>query len=305
MFPDFLVIGGQKCGTSWLQDNLSSHPQVWLPPTKEVHYLDKGNDPLLKRLFGTSKRMRKARAHVASECRKWLSGGGSSGLNWAMHYWLYRRDDRWYGSLFPDLPGKITGEICPGYALMRGSEVERAVKLMPHVKVVYLLRNPVERSWSYAAQYFSSPRRKGRYGSANRVPEAVLKAFLVEDARGHSDYISALEAWQGRVPEDRMMVRYFDELEENPHALFTQILNFLGVDTSSSAIPPTVDENRRASRGAKAPIEYRMFLAQLHRNQLEALDARLGSVWTRKWLEEATGLIATSELTRPQISATR
>lgn len=219
MLPKFLVIGGQKCGTSWLQDNLSCHSQIWLPPIKEVHYLDKGNDPLLNRLFGTSKRMKKARAHVAYECRKWLSGGDSSGLRWSLNYWLAHRDDQWYGSLFPDLPGKIPGEICPGYALMRGSEVERVVKLMPQIKVIYLLRNPIDRAWSYAAQYFSSARRKGHYGSATRVPESVLKEFLVEDAKGHSDYVSALEAWQGFVPANRMMVRYFDELEEDPRAV--------------------------------------------------------------------------------------
>lgn len=292
MFPRFLVIGGQKCGTSWLQDNLSGHHQIWLPPTKEVHYLDKGNDPLLKRLFGTSKRMRKARAHVSQEFGKWLSGEGTSGLGWALNYWLAPRNDRWYGSLFPDIAGKIPGEICPGYALMRGDEVARAARLMPDVKVIYLLRNPVERGWSYAAQYFSSPRRKGRHGSATNVPEAVLKDFLAEDARGHSDYISALEAWQAYIPADRMMVRYFDELEENPRALFTQILDFLAIDSSAAAIPAGIGENRRASRGSKAPDQYRTYLAQLHLPQLEALDARLGSTWTNIWLDEARELVS-------------
>ena len=75
MFPDFLVIGGQKCGTTWLQDNLEQHPQIWLPPTKEVHYFDRGNPPLLKRLFSTTKRMKKARGHFISELGPALSSG--------------------------------------------------------------------------------------------------------------------------------------------------------------------------------------------------------------------------------------
>jgi hypothetical protein len=290
MFPDFLVIGGQKCGTSWLQDNLSSHPQVWLPPIKEVHYLDKGSDHLLKRLFGTTKRMKKARAHVAREFRGWLSGSDSSDLKWAVNYWLAPRNDEWYGRLFPRLQGRIAGEICPGYALMRGSEVDRVAALMPSVKIVYLLRNPVERSWSYAAQYFSSPRRKGSYGGAEKVPDEILKNFLTEDAKGHSDYLSALEAWQTRFPATQMMLGYFDELENDPRALFIRVLNFLAIESGSSAIPPAISENRRASRGSKAPIEYRIFLARLHLDQLKALHDRLGSEWTRQWLVEALEL---------------
>lgn len=40
MYPDFLVIGAQKAGTSWLYRNLKYHKQVWLPPVKELHYFD-------------------------------------------------------------------------------------------------------------------------------------------------------------------------------------------------------------------------------------------------------------------------
>lgn len=30
--PHFLVIGGRRCGTTWLQENLSEHPEVFIPP---------------------------------------------------------------------------------------------------------------------------------------------------------------------------------------------------------------------------------------------------------------------------------
>ncbi len=303
MYPDFLVIGGQKCGTSWLQDNLAGHPQVWLPPTKEVHYLDRGNDSLLKRLFGTTKRMKKARAHAVRQFREWLSGSGTSGLKWALNYWLAPRDDEWYRGLFPSMPGRISGEICPGYALLRGAEVERVRAIMPGAKVVYLLRNPMERSWSYAAQYFSSPRRKGRFGGVDKVPESVLKNFLIEDAKGHSDYLGALEAWQSRYSGGRMLVGYFDELESNPRALFLRVLDFLSIDTGPSSIPHAVDQNRRAGRGSKAPMEYRVFLASLHLSQLKALHKRLQSTWTAQWLEEALELTGGGEAPMAELEA--
>ena len=39
-FPDFLGIGAQKAGTSWLHKNLRCHPQIYMPKTKELHYFD-------------------------------------------------------------------------------------------------------------------------------------------------------------------------------------------------------------------------------------------------------------------------
>ncbi len=38
--PDFLVIGAQKAGTTWLHHNLRLHPQIWMPEG-EVHYFDR------------------------------------------------------------------------------------------------------------------------------------------------------------------------------------------------------------------------------------------------------------------------
>jgi hypothetical protein len=39
--PDFLGIGAQKAGTSWLHANLAQHPRVRFPAGKEVHFWDR------------------------------------------------------------------------------------------------------------------------------------------------------------------------------------------------------------------------------------------------------------------------
>ena len=41
--PDFLCVGAQKGGTSWLYRQLEPHPDFWMPPMKELHYLDNLN----------------------------------------------------------------------------------------------------------------------------------------------------------------------------------------------------------------------------------------------------------------------
>jgi hypothetical protein len=36
--PNFLIIGAQKCGTSWLHTHLSAHPEVFLPAQKDLEF---------------------------------------------------------------------------------------------------------------------------------------------------------------------------------------------------------------------------------------------------------------------------
>jgi hypothetical protein len=40
-FPDFLGIGAQKAGTTWLYEMLRHHPDLYLASPKEVHYFDR------------------------------------------------------------------------------------------------------------------------------------------------------------------------------------------------------------------------------------------------------------------------
>ena len=41
MLPNFLVIGGEKCGTSWLYDVLLRHSDIYLPDTKELGFFNR------------------------------------------------------------------------------------------------------------------------------------------------------------------------------------------------------------------------------------------------------------------------
>ena len=158
MFPDFLGIGAQKSGTTWLYQNLAAHPQIWMPPVKELHYLDHKPQSLPVRLVSRKNFLRKAKVHLRQNLIATLKGEPDADLDWAMRYCLGRRTDEWYGALFPKIEGKISGEVCPGYARVGLVDVEHVHRLMPNAKVIYLIRNPVERAWSALAMHFRKPR---------------------------------------------------------------------------------------------------------------------------------------------------
>lgn len=39
--PDYLIIGAQKAGTTWLWSLFRDHPQIRIPPKKEIHFFDR------------------------------------------------------------------------------------------------------------------------------------------------------------------------------------------------------------------------------------------------------------------------
>lgn len=41
MLPNFLIIGVPRGGTTWLQGNICTHPEIFMPSKKEIHFFDR------------------------------------------------------------------------------------------------------------------------------------------------------------------------------------------------------------------------------------------------------------------------
>ncbi|UZS00179.1 sulfotransferase domain-containing protein [Chondrinema litorale] len=56
--PNFLIIGAPRAGTTWIDKNIRCHPEIYLPPKKEVHFFDnnyeKGVDYYMSNFDGVS-----------------------------------------------------------------------------------------------------------------------------------------------------------------------------------------------------------------------------------------------------------
>ena len=84
--PDFLGIGAQKSGTTWLHHNLSQHPGVWMPPVKELHYFDHPHrTPSVALLPLAGWQARRARKEIP---RIWYSRREPAILRWHLRFLL-------------------------------------------------------------------------------------------------------------------------------------------------------------------------------------------------------------------------
>ena len=281
MYPDFLGIGAQKSGTTWLHDNLARHPQIWLPPVKELHYLDHPPPHLPKRLFGRTQYLSSGRALLRRRLREALRGGSRDDLAWAARYCLYPRSDAWYESLFPRIDGTMAGEICPGYARLEEAQVAHIHDLMPHARIIYLIRNPMERAWSALAMHF----RKDRFAGVDSYPEAEVEARLRSPKHArHSDFSRNLTAWEAHFPPEQIFIGFFDDLCENPRALLKQVLGFLQVDSGEDLLPPDVNDRSNPGRGERIPARFEKVRARVLADEVRSIHRRFGNVHTGRWL---------------------
>lgn len=281
MFPDFLGIGAQKAGTTWLHENLSKQPEIWLPPVKELHFLDHDPASLTARLIGRTSHRRLSRQHFFATARGALSRQASwSDVQGAYRLAYGRQSMEWYESLFPRTPGLVCGEICPGYARMSSERIRAIHERGPRTKIIYMLRDPIDRAWSALAMHF----RKN--GIVVGVPETEIeRRFASERSRAHNEYTRNITAWTDVFPEEQIFFGFFEEIAEDPHRFLGRIFDFLDVGGPIAAADPYNRVN--AGKGEVMPLPIKRVLAAALLPEAEFLNARFSNDYTRRWLEHA------------------
>ena len=128
-YPDFVGIGAQKAGTTWLGHNLQLHPEIWMPGIKELHYFNERiNDPknpisrLYAKITGEGTVNRRWRRQVRSRLQRHRNRFSREEFLWDLKYYAGAPGDGWYASLFEPGRGKVKGEITPAYSTLGRDE---------------------------------------------------------------------------------------------------------------------------------------------------------------------------------------
>lgn len=283
--PGFLGIGAQKAATTWLDRCLRRHPSLWLPPIKELHYFDDpgARRPVLGRGWAGRRLRRELPARLRADAR-FLDWGG---LRWDARYFFGRRDDEWYLSLFPGDPASVAGEITPDYSVLDAAAVARVHRLLPEVKLIFLMRDPIDRSWS---QIRMDVARDGR--RVREVPPDELIGLARSDRIARrSDYVRTLRNWGSHYAQERFFIAFLEDIRARPEDVLADLFGFLGVDPAAEVGSAFVRRRVHARRGEDpVPPALELELARLHVDGLRALEARFGG-HARGWLDRAERLL--------------
>ena len=261
--PDFLCIGAHKGGTTWLYQQLDSHPDFWMPPFKELHYFDQLSN--VER--ASSPRCRDERDLRFLESIKNLS---------AKPY----IDLEHYARLFEAKGSLLSGDISPNYSTLSNEVIRQVAGYFPTLKVIFLARDPVERVWSH----LSMEVRYHQIESFDVTNIDEVNRNLVRRGLLLRSYPSAVVArWKRHVQPDRFRIYFFDDLQGNPTELRRSILRFLDADPAKRGSRAMADYNGWAGV-EKLPLtdEVRSHLARFFKKELKTCAARLGGP-ARDW----------------------
>jgi hypothetical protein len=243
--PHFVGVGAPRSGTSWLFEVLSRHPALWLPPVKELHYFD---EPVRSKRYYNYLRMRL------------ISGlwGRRPLSRFDFLYFLRHRSDDWYCGLFAPARcrGLITGEITPAYSTLSEGELDRLRVVNPDVKLIYIMRDPVLRSWSAVMKL---QRKLGRSG-APTAAEAIRHARS-EGISRRSSYLNCIERLERVFSPHQIFYGFFEQLAETPANLVGDILEFVGAERGDVKYLLPRGPVNVAAAGRKPPLEFSRALA--------------------------------------------
>jgi hypothetical protein len=291
LYPDFIGIGAQKSGTTWLHRNLQLHPQIWIPTRKEIHYFDeKINDPpnflsrMLRKVFGGRVVDHRWRRQLRSRIKRYLNGTSKEGLLWDLRYYFGKPGDGWYASLFEPGRGSVVGEITPEYSILDRSAIAHVRELMPEAKIIFMMRNPIERAWSQAVMSFD--RKTNDIAS---VEDARLyRSFDREGSQSRTDYLRTLEIWGSFYPPERIFIGFLEDVHFFPDLLLRRLYNFLEVEESAGY---RVKKRKVHSRAVeRMPTRFAAYLARSYHEQISELDERFGG-YASFWLYCADRLV--------------
>jgi Sulfotransferase family len=267
MYASFLGVGAQRAATTWLHHSLRRHPDLWLPPAKELHYFDwmAAGPSLIDRLTSENRLAMLWRQRVRGELRSALRRADLARIRREMSYELLPPSDSRYLGMFHSAGRRVAGEITPAYSLLSDSEVKRVAALLPDARVIIMLRNPIGRAWSQVQLDMG-----GRPPSLDFAMDHVASTDSLE--RGN--YPAILDRWLDHFPRERVFVGFVDEARTRPAELIRAVVEFLGVDPERMVAPLPGPIN--ASGVTTIPTALAVDLARRYAAVLEEMSLRLG-----------------------------
>ena len=208
IFPDFYLIGAQKCGTSALYDYLVQHPSIHPCNTKEPRFFDKYYD---------------------------------RGINWYKSSFPFTFQKKIETKLFNKK--FLTGEATERY--FEHPHAPQRIKLVtPKSKFIALLRNPIDRAYSHYNMRYGSKkevlsfeqainsekdRTKDEFDRMLKNEDYYSKDYFHHSYLERGIYVDKLKRWMNVFPKEQFLILNSEDFFKDPHTTYNQVLKFLNL----------------------------------------------------------------------------
>jgi hypothetical protein len=214
-FPNLFIIGAMKAGTSSLHEYLHQHPEIFMARFKEPQFFA---------------------PHTTRTGYRWGQGNPypEPGADWYLRLFAGAGDV------------KYAGESSVSYTArpwVTGCE-KRIWEFNPEARLIYILRDPIERTLSHYWYFVADGREDcDMLTAVRRKPDYVARSY----------YAMQLRPYLETFGRDRVYLMTLEELDADPQETFRRLFTWLGVDpdfpvaadTRFNVGPTTLRQTRR------------------------------------------------------------
>lgn len=259
-FPDYLIVGPQRTGTTWLAKILWRHPQVFMSFPKELYFFNLLDDPNHKfyRSNDLSWYLRHLRDNPISYVIK--------------NVMAIRR----FGELYSPV---VRGESTASYAALDPDVIAEVVALNPDIRVILMVRDPVTRAWSHAKK--DLVRDSGR--TMSQVSAGEFETFFRAPYQvACGNFTKMIGNWTVALRPGNLFVGRFDDVAGRPKDLLLDVFRFLGVASDEKYVTEYAGVRVNSTEDADLPDQYRLLLEDLFAAEKRRLEANFGFDWHRR-----------------------
>src|SRR6266702_5554974 len=247
---DFIVAGAQKSGTTALHYFLKKHPQIALPDQQEMHFFDD------EEIFSRQP---------------------------VVDYELLHRHFRVRAGLALINRRLLAGEVTPSYLYWEPA-MERIHNYNPQIKLIVLLRNPIDRTFAHwNMERFKDREPLDFLDALKEEPRRIAQPLTVESRRfayvDRGFYSEQLEHVFQFFPREQVRIVKFEDFRDRKQETLNGIFEFLGVKPLRGVRDK--DRNVVPYERAMTPEE-RKYLLTIFAVEIAKLEQMLGwdcSAW--------------------------
>ncbi|MCA9395605.1 MAG: sulfotransferase [Candidatus Omnitrophica bacterium] len=248
--PNFIIAGAPRCGTTWLYEILSAHPQIYMAKPRQPEPKFFLKDDLYAR-----------------------------GFDWYMQKYFAQADSGKY----------VMGEKTTNYLEGGNKVAQRISRHLPEVKLIFVFRNPIDRAysnyrWSKMNGFETLSFKEAVETEENRIrnlsPE--LQHIQPYSYLSRSVYAQHLKAFTDCFPKDRLCFVKYEDMISGPRPVLNKLCGYIGVEPFKNTITDHNYPNQSQKEDSGLSPELRRSLASYFEpfnKKLEQMTGENFEIW--------------------------
>lgn len=233
--PNFLIIGAQKSGSSWLSTNLRTHPEVFMPE-EELHFFDKDYNY-------------------------------SKGVDWYRGHFKEIGQAKAIGEKTPDYLW-ANGVGVEGHL----SEVHLNIhQHLPDARLILILRNPVKRAVSAVKHIIRSRRITPHFSIDDLLVGEEAREIMGHGVIEYGFYYKQIDAYLQLFDRDKILILIYEEVMDQKMEYLKKVSQFLDIHSEYSF--PLKDQKINAHKISKIGYWFNYYFPRIYFRGIRKLES--------------------------------